>query len=72
MEGLDWIYVAQGREGRRALLETLVKFWFTQNAAIFGLSEGQSASEVVTCCVQLATQQLVKSARETTNGIITF
>jgi hypothetical protein len=72
LEGLDWIYVAQGGEGRRTLLKTLVTFWFKQNAAIFWLSEGQSASEVVICCVELATQQLVKSAREMTNGIINF
>jgi len=49
MEGLDWIYVAQGTDGRRTFLETLVKFWFLQKAAIFRLSEGQSFSELGTC-----------------------
>jgi len=28
MEELDWTCVAEGRDGRRAFLETLLKFWF--------------------------------------------
>jgi hypothetical protein len=69
LEGLDWIYVAQGSEGRRTVLERLVKFWFPQKAAIFWLFEEQSASEVGTACMQFASHQLVKSVREMTNGI---
>jgi hypothetical protein len=61
--------VAQGRDGRRLVLETLVKFWFPQKAAIFWLCEEQSASEVGTCCVELAARQLVKSVRDMTSGI---
>jgi len=34
MEWLDLIYMAQGRDGRRTLLETLVKVWFPQKAAV--------------------------------------
>jgi hypothetical protein len=40
MEGLDWIYVAQDRDGRRTVLETLVRFWFTKKVAIFGYVRG--------------------------------
>jgi len=40
MEGLDWIYVARGRERWQTLLETLVRFWFPQKAAIFGYRRG--------------------------------
>jgi hypothetical protein len=69
MEGFDWVYMAQGRDGRRTLLETLEKFWIPQKAAIFWLSEGQSASDLGTCCMRFGTDQLSQSARQMTNGI---
>ena len=61
--------MAQGRDGRRTLLEALVKFWFPQKAAIFCQSEGQSASELGTCCMRFGTVQLSKSVRPITNVI---
>jgi len=69
LERLDLICVAQERGGRRTVLETLVTFRFPQKAAIFCLFEGQSASEVGACCMELAVHQLVQSVREMTNGI---
>jgi hypothetical protein len=69
LEGLDWINVTQGREGRRTLLETLVKFRFPQKAAIFWLPEGQSVSEVGRCCMESVAHRLLQSVREMANGI---
>lgn len=63
------IYMAQGRDERRNLLETLVKFWFPQKAAIFWLSERQSASEVGTGSMESVAHHLVQYAREMTNGL---